>query len=106
MFWQWVGDGVRLLWWHWDGFVVNKVLYGVSESEAIIGKVAYILVVGAVGIRVVASGYFLGKWSWVEGFEVIAFNQFFQHRGERCEELGENTGLGSRLVVLGNYLVY
>lgn len=55
MFGKWVRDGVWLLWWNWYGFIVDKVLDSMSESKIIVGGVTYVLVVGTVGIRVVAG---------------------------------------------------
>lgn len=55
MFGKWVGDGVWLLRWDRNGFVIDQILYGVSEAEAVVGGMAYVLMIGTISIRVMGG---------------------------------------------------
>jgi hypothetical protein len=84
MFRKWVGHGIGFLWRNRDGFIVYEVLDCMAEAKAIVGWMAHVLMVGAVGIGIMGSGKFLWEWSRRKWFKDITFDQLFKHCGERC----------------------
>ena len=59
VFGHWIGNSVWF-WWNGKGFIVNKILDLMPEAEAVVGVLAWHLVVVTKGIWVVVSREFFG----------------------------------------------
>ena len=76
---QRIGNGVGLLVREWKGSIVYKILDFMLETVAVVGVMAGHLVVGTIGVWVMAWRKFSGLFSGFERLDEVFIKELFVH---------------------------